>query len=292
VPEAEEAALVAIADLHVEVPANRRFVEALRPTHDEDWLIVCGDVGEMMADVERTLATLAGTFAQVVWVPGNHELWTTPADPVQLRGVARYERLVAHCRDHGIATPEDPFPVWRGAGGPVVVAPLFTLYDYSFGLRIAQTTALAMAAAHAAGIVCSDEYVLHPDPHPSRARWCRERIEITEARLVAMAEAGMPSVMVSHFPLIAELTHPLYYPEFAQWCGTTATADWHLRFGAQAVIYGHLHLPRSSMQDGVRFEEVSLGYPRQRQARADPPAVPRRIVLGGARSVPTGARRC
>lgn len=279
-PSGEHAALMAIADLHVEMPINRRFVEGLRPTHDDDWLIVCGDVGEMMADVERALAMLARTFARVIWVPGNHELWTTPADAVQLRGVARYQHLVDRCRDLGISTPEDPCPVWQGVGGPLVVAPLFTLYDYSFGVNVAPTKAASLAAAHKAGIVCSDEFVLHPDPHPSRERWCRERVELTEARLTAMAEDGLPSVLVSHFPLLAELTRPLMYPEFAQWCGTTATADWHTRFRAEVVVYGHLHLPRSSTHDGVRFEEVSLGYPRQRMAWTKGRAVPRRVVPG------------
>ena len=50
--------------------------------------------------------------------------------------------------------------------------------------------------------------------------------------------------------------------------GTTATADWHVRYRAQVVVYGHLHIPRVTTEDGVRFEEVSLGYPKQwNQAR-------------------------
>ena len=78
------------------------------------------------------LASLASRFATVIWTPGNHELWTLPADPVALRGVARYEALLKVCRRFGVLTPEDDFPVWDGPGGPVTVAPLFTLYDYSF----------------------------------------------------------------------------------------------------------------------------------------------------------------
>jgi hypothetical protein len=33
----------------------------------------------MMARIEWALRTLAERFARVVWVPGNHELWTVPA---------------------------------------------------------------------------------------------------------------------------------------------------------------------------------------------------------------------
>ncbi len=272
-------ALLAISDLHVESAENRRFTERLAPGHDGDWLIVGGDVGETMADVEWALATLARNFARVIWTPGNHELWTAPADPVQLRGDARYRHLVRQCQTLGIITPEDDYPVWTGPGGPVTIAALFTLYDYSFGANIADSREQALALAHRAGVVCSDELVLHPDPYPSREAWCRARIAFTERRLDAHAAAGSPPpVLVSHYPLIAELTRPLYHPEFAQWCGTMATAAWHTRYGAAAVVYGHLHIPRSTIHDGVRFEEVSFGYQRERVRWPHRRAVPAQIL--------------
>ena len=124
--------LLAISDLHIGYPENRAYADALAPADPEDWLIVAGDVGEVFADVGFVLASLANRFATVIWAPGNHELWTLPSDPVPVRGVARYEALVKVCRRFGVLTPEDEFPVWAGPGGPVTVAPLFTLYDYSF----------------------------------------------------------------------------------------------------------------------------------------------------------------
>jgi 3',5'-cyclic AMP phosphodiesterase CpdA len=280
-PGADEPSLMAIGDLHVEALENRDVVERLRPSHDGDWLIVCGDVGEIVADIEWALATLARNFEKVVWVPGNHELWTPPADPVKLRGDARYRHLVSYCQALGIATPEDAYPVWSGSGGPVVVAPLFTLYDYSFGVNVAPTKRESLARAHEVGVVCSDEIVLFPEPYSSVEQWCQERVAFTEARLTSMAREGLPCVLVDHFPLLAELTKPLHHPEFAQWCGTLATADWHTRFRAEAVVYGHLHIPRSTVHDGVRFEEVSLGYPLQRKRWPNPRALPRRIVPAG-----------
>ncbi len=75
-----------------------------------------------------------------------------------------------------------------------------------------------------------------------------------------------------------EPTLILRYPQFAIWCGTTQTADWHLRFQAAAVVYGHLHIPRTTWYDGVRFEEVSLGYPREWKPRKTPPGRLRQIL--------------
>ncbi|MGC9665272.1 metallophosphoesterase family protein [Planosporangium sp. 12N6] len=269
--------LWAVSDLHVAYPENRRFVAEFEPASPGDWLIVAGDVGERMADVEWALMLLRQRFARVIWAPGNHELWTLPDDPVQLRGDQRYRHLVRMCRRIGVDTPEDPYPVWDGPAGPVIVAPLFLLYDYSFRAPGTTTTEQSLRRAYETGVVCTDETLLHPDPYPGREEWCRIRVAQTERRLAAV-DPDVPTVLVNHYPLVREPTRILRYPEFAQWCGTTLTADWHLRFRAAVVVYGHLHIPRTTWHDGVRFEEVSLGYPREWRRRGDTPR-PARAVL-------------
>jgi 3',5'-cyclic AMP phosphodiesterase CpdA len=267
----------ATSDLHVGYDENRQLVEGLQPESDDDWLIVAGDVGEYMADVKWVLELLAGRFHTVVWAPGNHELWTPVRDPVQLRGERRYQHLVEFCRGIGVHTPEDPFPVWDGPGGPVTIAPLMLLYDYTFRVAGVHTRQEALARAHEVGIVCTDEYLLHPDPFPSRQAWCAARVE-KSWRLLAECDPLVPTVLVNHWPLIREPTRVLRYPDFALWSGTERTADWHVRFNAAAVVYGHLHIPRTTWHDGVRFEEVSLGYPREWRPRSRGPVLLRQIV--------------
>ncbi|MFI6054720.1 metallophosphoesterase family protein [Streptomyces violascens] len=263
---------MAISDLHVRYEENRRLVEQLRPASDDDWLIVAGDVGEMFADVEWALGLLGRRYAKVVWTPGNHELWTPPDDPVQLRGEHRYRHLVDMCRSLGVTTPEDPYPLWTGENGPVVVAPLFLLYDYTFRPPGTRTKKQALDVADRNGVIATDEFMLHSDPHPSREAWCRARLRETERRLAAL-DPAVPTVLVNHFPLIREPTHVLRYPEFALWCGTEATADWHRRFRAAAVVYGHLHIPRVMWRDGVPHQEVSVGYPREWRKRPTAPGL-------------------
>lgn len=258
--------LFAISDLHLAYAENRKLTERLVPTSDDDWLIVAGDVGEMFDEVTGALRRLGERFAKVIWAPGNHELWTHPQDPVTLRGEERYRALVEACRSAGVVTPEDPYPVWRGAGGPVVVAPLFLLYDYTWLAPGTTTKAESLAYAERTGVVCTDEALLHPDPYPSREAWCDARLALTEKRL-AEIDPDLPTVLVTHWPLHRHPTGILWYPEFAQWCGTERTADWHLRFRAKVAVYGHLHIRRTTEQDGVRFEEVSMGYPREWQRR-------------------------
>lgn len=259
---ATQGKLRAISDLHIAYGENRDIVEGLKPNSPDDWLIVAGDVGELLADIEWALTVLRDRFAQVIWVPGNHELWTVKQETSPLRGVERYEHLVAMCRRLGVLTPEDPYPVWTGEGGPVRIAPLFVLYDYTFLTPGTATPEESLAKARDAGIICTDEYFLHPDPYPTRQAWCAARVEETERRLTEVA-GDLPLVLVNHWPLVRRPTEVMIHQEFTQWCGTVRTADWHTRFGAKVVVYGHLHIPRSTVYDGVPFEEVSLGYPRE-----------------------------
>jgi len=253
--------LLAVSDLHVRHPENRAIVEGLAGSPG-DWLIVAGDVGEQVEDIAWALGLLRSRFDQVIWVPGNHELWTRGSGADGLRGEHRYRHLVNVCGGLDVRTPEDPFPVWAGPGGPAVVAPLFLLYDYSFLPDGTSTPEEGLAVAHRARVVCTDEHLLHPDPYPDRAAWCRARVAEAERRLGA-CDPALPTVLVNHWPLTRLPTRVLRYPEFALWCGTTRTADWHIRFRATAVVYGHLHIPRVTCEDGVRFVEASLGYPRE-----------------------------
>ena len=262
--------LLAISDLHVAYSQNRELVASLRSDSSADWLIVAGDVAEVVADVAWALEVLAERFAKVIWVPGNHELWTTPADSITLRGAERYEKLVEICRGLGVVTPEDPYPVWPDPAGGVVIAPLFLLYDYSFWPPGARSAAEGLALAYDSGVMCTDELVLHPDPHESRQAWCEARVSLTEQRL-AVLDPGTPVVLVNHYPLVREPLRVLRLPEFALWCGTVRTADWHRRFNAVAVVYGHLHIRRTTWHDGVPFMEVSVGYPREWAKRGGSP---------------------
>lgn len=255
--------LYAIADLHLRYEVTRRALEALRP-HPYDWLILAGDVGETEEHLRFALSILSRRFARLLWVPGNHDLWTIPTKPGDLRGEEKYLRQVEICREYGVLTPEDPYVTWPGEGsteGPrCILAPLFLLYDYSFRPdEIPQERAIEWAAEE--NLLCSDEVLLHPDPFPTKQDWCRARCEQTEPRLVEAAERG-PLVLINHFPLRQDLAVLPRIPRFSIWCGTRRTEDWHLRFRAEVVIYGHLHIRATHYRDDVRFEEVSLGYPQ------------------------------
>jgi 3',5'-cyclic AMP phosphodiesterase CpdA len=251
--------LLAIADLHLAMPRNREAFCAL-PPHLEDWLIVAGDLCESPRLFTEALAWLAGRFAKVIWVPGNHELWLTERAGTAESSRQKYETLVGIAQRLGVATPEDPYPVWP-PGGEIIV-PLCTLYDYSYR---PPEVALADVVRWAAEFsnVAADEALIDPAPFAGMAEWCESRCAETEARLARELPEDARTVLVGHYPLREDLVRIPRIPRFTPWCGTRRTADWHLRYRAVAAVSGHLHVRRTDWRDGTRFEEVSLGYPRQ-----------------------------
>ena len=267
--------LYALSDLHVGYKENREALETLEH-HPDDWLILGGDLGETLEHLDLVLNYTTQRFDRVLWVPGNHELWTHP--PGSAGGEEKYRLLVARCREFGVLTPEDAYPRWEGEGGPCRIAPLFLLYDYTFRPdHVAAEDALEWAAE--SGVFCADERFLEYKPHASREAWCEARCLEAERRL-AEASALDPLVIVNHFPLRRELVRLFRIPRFSIWCGTRRTEDWHTRFRAKVVVYGHLHIRATDIIDGVRFEEVSLGYPRHWRVGKGMEAYLREILPG------------
>jgi Icc-related predicted phosphoesterase len=250
--------LYAISDLHIDHQINYQALSML-PTFSEDWLIIAGDTCTTVEHLCTALSYLTQRFAQVLWVPGNHDLWSGVSGITE-QGVEKYHQLVSACRDFGVLTPEDPYPLWPGEGEEHILVPLFTLYDYSFRPpEVPFDSAVDWAAE--TGVVCTDEYYLKPTPYSSRQAWCQARCEYSEQRLRQLP-SDIPKVLINHYPLRQDLVRLTRIPRFSIWCGTRRTEDWHRRFNVSVVVSGHLHIRATDYREGVRFEEVSLGYPR------------------------------
>ncbi|MBC2681739.1 metallophosphoesterase family protein [Corynebacterium anserum] len=251
--------LWAVSDLHINAPGNRDVVaEHVRPRHPEDWLIVAGDVAEDEDTVLGALRGLADRFATVIWVPGNHELYSRSQD--KYKGKAKYDYLVANCRRLGVLTPEDPYVSFAGH----TLVPLFTLYDHSWRSPDV-APADAIAEAEQKGRVLTDHYTIAP--FVDITLWCRERLRYSVRRL---SHVEGSTILINHWPLVREVMDNVQIPEIALWSGTRHTQTWPKRYKATTVIYGHLHIPVEHFVDHVTHAEVSLGYPRERERTLSP----------------------
>ena len=184
---------------------------------------------------------------------------------MQIFGRARYDYLVNMCDEMGIVTPEHPFPVWTDEGGPATIVPMFLLYDYTFLPEGAATKAEGLAIARERNVVGTDEFLLSAEPYATRDAWCRDRVaDAQEARRPGLADAVDPG---EPLPAGARTLRRDVLSGVRAVVRHHRTEDWHTRYNALCSVYGHLHIPRTTWYDGVRFEEVSVGYPREWRRR-------------------------
>jgi hypothetical protein len=251
--------LWAIADLHLAADANREGLRRLA-AYPDDWLIVAGDVCEGIDLFAEALDWLVRRFDRVIWVPGNHELWLTDRGAAPRSSVVKYGALLETARRYGVLTPEDEFVAWPPTGD--IIAPLCTLYDYSFRPKgVAREDVVSWAAQ--LRNVAADERLISAAPFDGMAEWCAQRCDETELRLAREVPPEARTILVGHFPLRQDLVRIPRIPRFTPWCGTRRTEDWHRRYRAVVAVSGHLHVRRTDWRDDTRFEEVSLGYPKQ-----------------------------
>ena len=245
--------LLAISDLHVSAPGNLQAVADIR-YRPQDTLIVAGDVCEDIELFELCMGLLARRFRKVIWTPGNHELWHWRGNGPR-RAIDRYDAFVGICQRYNIGTPEEESITVELAESAVQVVPIFTLYDGGFANPLqSHETKLA------------DDALIDPSPFGSIAELCHALIATAEQRLCRLS-GTLPRVFVSHFPLTATCAREPGHDWLAAVSGSPRTEPWIEQFAPSAVVFGHQHRPRSRVRSGVRFEEVSLGYPRDWDSR-------------------------
>ena len=240
----------ALSDVHVDYPANAKWIEELSPRDfRDDILILAGDVSDKLSRLEGCLELLTRRFGQVLFVPGNHDLWVFRDRPARnsfdkLQAIAE---VIANC-----GASMGPFKT-----GNVEIIPLFSWYDFSFG---APTETL-------------------------RAGWmdfhaCRWPDGFDEGRISRHFAKSNPThssaehvITFSHFlPRIDLMSSTM--PEDSQWIYPALGATWldeQIRgLGAHLHVFGHSHVPRRVQLDGVTYVSNPLGYPHESWLRRAP----------------------
>lgn len=143
-PEPESCPRVfAWSDIHVDYGENWRCCQGVSATeYQNDVLILAGDVSDDMAKLRETFELFKQKFAEVFFVPGNHDLWIRPgrwkvapqqplggaAPPLPDNSLAKLQQILDLCRELGVHTSPRAF----GPGGRLAIVPLFAWYHRGF----------------------------------------------------------------------------------------------------------------------------------------------------------------
>ncbi|HKP74217.1 MAG TPA: metallophosphoesterase [Longimicrobiaceae bacterium] len=228
----------AVSDLHADFRENRRLLERIPAgEHRGDALIVAGDVADSIPLVTDVLGGLRERFAEVFFVPGNHELWVRrdPRDSVE-----KFHAVLDACAGIGVRT--EPARV----GGAWVV-PLFSWYDAAFDVR-GEGDPDSLEA-------WSDRYFCRWPEGPSPA-----------ARFLALNHPHLraydaPVVSFSHFVPRTELLPPVRWLRFKGLplvAGSEEIDAQARQIGAAVHVYGHTHIPGDRVIGGIRYVQNHL----------------------------------
>jgi hypothetical protein len=263
------------SDLHTDHHPELVDLIAARVAGAADVLVVAGDVSPALVRLARVLERLRAAVPRVVFVPGNHDLWSTPGTPDSR---ARYlEIFPALCAALDVGyLPSGPIEL-----GGVTLVGQTGWYDYS--LRNPELDATVPLEAYARGslgpLAWSDKhYVLWPgcDGDHALTAFMTERLGADLAR----APRSAPVWVVTHMLPFVELTarRPLPWGFVNGFLGATALGAVIVEAAAgglpiRRAVSGHTHF-RCSAEIAVAgappivAETSPIGYPREVQRQA------------------------
>jgi predicted phosphodiesterase len=244
--------IFALSDIHTDHEHNRRWVAGLsHADYSEDVLILAGDVSDTLSRLAWTLTEFAQRFAQVLYVPGNHDLWVL-RDRTLADSLEKYQRVCAVAADSG-----GSMQPWQRPN--LIVMPLLGWYDYSFGEPGAELRQAWM------------------DFHACRwpQGWTAAHITAHFAALNAPMPPPISSsgkiITFSHFlPRIDVM--PSFIPQEKRFIypvlGSSQLDVQLRRLGSTLHIYGHSHVNQRIDIDGVTYINNAFGYPQETRISA------------------------
>lgn len=235
----------ALSDIHVDYDSNARWVENLSTAdYRDDVLILAGDVSDRLSALSRCLHQFARRFGQVLFVPGNHDLWVLRDTPGKT-SFDKFREVAVVAEDAGVSM--QPF-----LHGSLYIVPLFSWYDYTFG-----APSDTLRAAWMDFVACrwpdgfhAEEISLHFGA--LNQTWVPEGVE----RVVTFSHF-VPRIDLLPSSLPAE--HRMLFPVL----GSTHIDTQLRRLKSQMHVYGHSHINRQRLIDGVIYINNAFGYPHE-----------------------------
>ncbi|UCG51517.1 MAG: metallophosphoesterase [Candidatus Latescibacterota bacterium] len=121
------------SDIHIDTsPRNREAAKAMAAAMgglEPEVIVLAGDVGNTIGDLEKTLALFSELAVAKLFVPGNHDVWIERRNGTSLDSRTKYEKHIPEaCREYGFHDLGQE-PVIIGDTGFVGS---LGWYDYSF----------------------------------------------------------------------------------------------------------------------------------------------------------------
>lgn len=233
----------ATSDLHVEHAENDRWVSGISTwDYQKDVLICAGDVAQSEQLLGRALERLRERFQEVVYVPGNHELWV--AGRRQNNSIEKFHEVLTIARSCGVRTEVLDLDT-------VSIVPLLAWYDHSYGEPNEEL------------LQRWSDYHLCSWPEQFDQRRITEYFLAQNVR--HLKPRPQPVISFSHFvPRSDFLPDAGSSRGFLRPVLGTDLIDAQIReLGSFLHIYGHYHVNNRSQREKTVYINNAYGYPRE-----------------------------
>jgi predicted phosphodiesterase len=236
--------IFALSDIHIDYAENRAWLSGLSAEdYRSDILILAGDVADLTDLLAEAFAGLSRKFRKVLFVPGNHDLWTYRNGMTS--SLERFNHVRNVASDHGVLT--GPY-----SEDGLSIIPLYGWYDYSFGrpseeLSYIWTDYVACSWPEGFNEAAITRHFTDMN---------RDHLSIRNERVITFSHF-MPRIDL--MPSIIPEKKRFLYPVL----GTVILEEQIRAIGPQVHIYGHTHVNRRIERDGILYINNAFGYPRE-----------------------------
>jgi len=233
----------AVSDLHLEYDENTRWLQGLSMSdYRNDILILAGDVSESLIFLEECFRVLVHRFRRVLFVPGNHDLWVG-RECKKVNSLEKFWQVSALAAECDVSVA----PIHCA---DLSIVPLYAWYDYSFGAPSAELITVWMdyrACLWPEGLSVGDV--------ASRFAAMNKNALTIKNRTVISFSHFLPriDVMPGFIPRDKRILYPVL--------GSTLLEEQIRDLHPQMHVYGHSHVNRQVVIDGITYINNALGYP-------------------------------
>jgi predicted phosphodiesterase len=237
--------IFALSDIHVDYDSNARWLSKLSASdYQDDVLILAGDISDIPSLLEYCFKTLTRRFGQVLYVPGNHDLWVLRSQK-EKTSFEKHKLVCALAESYNVLMK----PFHRGT---LSVIPLQGWYDYSFGVPSDELRKVWMdyrACVWPDGVGMADITRQFTDANEPWLETVNDTVISFSHFLprIDLLPAGVPDSVKMLFPIM----------------GSVVLEKQIRRLKSKIHVYGHSHLNRRVDIDGVSYINNALGYPHE-----------------------------
>ncbi|KAK9705657.1 hypothetical protein RND81_07G074100 [Saponaria officinalis] len=269
--QADKMRLFVLSDLHTDYAENMTWVKCISTSiHQEDVLLVAGDVAETYDKFLTTMSLLRDRFKHVFYVPGNHDLWCRTESEDFLDSLEKLNLLLHACDELGVESKPKII-------GDLGIVPLFSWYHESFDME-RDITGPRIPSLE---MVCKDFHVCKwpaelSERDDSLARFF-DAMNEKHAHSVEEIQQNCKNIITfSHFVPRLDLCpekRMLFYPNLPKIIGSnfleTRLRSIHGNEGRETAchVFGHTHFSWDARIDGIRYVQAPLAYPRECKRR-------------------------